>query len=123
MHVEEYVALDGRNRYREWFNKLSPHAAAKVATAVVRMASGNRSGLKGIGSALSEWRIDWGPGLRIYVLQDGQSLIVLFGGGDKSDQGAQIRVATDLVAEYKRRKTSLRCTATSGRPAKHRSGR
>lgn len=123
MHVEEYVALDGRNRYREWFNNLPPHAAAKVATAVVRMASGNTSGLKGVGSALSEWRIDWGPGLRIYVLQDGQSLIVLFGGGDKSDQGAQIKAAAELVAEYKRRKVSLQHAAASGRPATHRSGR
>jgi putative addiction module killer protein len=122
MHVEEYVALDGRNRYREWFNDLSPYAAAKVATAVVRMASGNTSGLKSLGSALFEWRIDWGPGLRIYVLQEGKSLIVLFGGGDKSDQRAQIEAATNLVVEYKRRKTSLRRMPASGRPT-HRSGR
>jgi putative addiction module killer protein len=67
--VQEYIAADGRNHYREWFNRLAPLAAAKAAAAVARMAAGNSSGLKGLGSGLAEWRIDWGPGLRLYVHQ------------------------------------------------------
>ncbi|WP_221174297.1 hypothetical protein [Luteibacter sp. 9135] len=54
--IQEYVADDGRNYYREWFNSLTAPAAAKAATAVARMAAGNTSNLKGIGNALAEWK-------------------------------------------------------------------
>jgi putative addiction module killer protein len=102
--VEEYLAADGRNHYREWFNGLAAPAAAKAATAVARMAAGNTSNLKGIGQGLAEWKIDWGPGIRIYVHQDGAQLIILVGGSDKSDQAAEIKAAATLVEEYKQRK-------------------
>lgn len=50
--------------------------------------------------------IDWGPGLRIHLMRDGERLIVLFGGGDKSTQTAGIRKARALLDEYKARKRS-----------------
>ena len=102
--VEEYLAEDGRNHYREWFNRLAAPAAAKAAAAVARMAAGNTSNLKGIGNGLAEWRIDWGPGIRLYVHQDGAEWIILLGGSDKGDQSAEIKAAATLVEEYKRRK-------------------
>jgi putative addiction module killer protein len=102
--VQEYIAADGRNHYREWFNRLAPLAAAKAAAAVARMAAGNSSGLKGLGSGLAEWRIDWGPGLRLYVHQDGIRLIVMLGGSDKGDQTQEIKAAAKLANEYKERK-------------------
>jgi putative addiction module killer protein len=105
--VEEYLAADGRNHYREWFNRLAAQAASKAATAVARMAAGNTSNLKGIGHGLAEWKIDWGPGIRIYVHQDGAQLIVLIGGSDKDDQTAEIKAATSLVEEYKQRKKAM----------------
>lgn len=104
--IKEYLAADGRNRYREWFNVLAAPAAAKAASAVARMAAGNTSNLKGIGSGLAEWRIDWGPGIRIYVHQDGTRLIVLLGGSDKGSQSTEIKAAAVLVKEYKQRKKS-----------------
>ena len=58
--------------------------AAKVTTAVVRLEGGNRSGLKPVGKGVSEWRIDWDPGIRIYLAFDGAKLIILLGGGTKS---------------------------------------
>jgi putative addiction module killer protein len=102
--VQEYIAKDGRNHYADWFNRLRPAAAAKAAAAVARMAAGNTSGLKGLTNGLAEWKIDWGPGLRIYVHQDGKELIVLMGGSDKGDQAAEIKAAAVLVQEYKQRK-------------------
>lgn len=104
MRVEEYIDKDGRNAYAAWFRELSPVAAAKAATATARMAAGNTSGLKGLGDGLAEWRIDWGPGLRLYVHQEGDQLIVLMGGSDKGDQAREIARAKELVAEYKQRK-------------------
>ena len=83
---------------------LAAPAAAKTASAVARMAAGNTSNLKGISAGLAEWRIDWGPGLRIYVHQDGADLILLLGGSDKSGQASQIKAAAALLAEYKQRK-------------------
>ncbi|MDN6875502.1 type II toxin-antitoxin system RelE/ParE family toxin [Pseudomonas citronellolis] len=99
IEVVEYVREDASCPYQEWFDSLHFQAAAKVATAKVRMAVGNTSNV-GIG----EYRIDWGPGYRIYLARDGEALIVLFGGGSKAGQAADIRKAKVLHAEYKQRK-------------------
>lgn len=70
MRVEEYVRGDGSNPFRAWFDRLDSQAAAKVATAVMRLATGNTSNVKWFGG-IGEYRIDWGPGYRIYLAQDG----------------------------------------------------
>jgi putative addiction module killer protein len=101
--VVEYIREDGSNPYRAWFDGLDPQAAAKVATATLRLEMGNMSRVKWIGT-LGEYRIDWGPGYRIYLARDGNALIVLFGGGTKRRQQADIRHAGALFAEYKARK-------------------
>jgi putative component of toxin-antitoxin plasmid stabilization module len=56
--IREYIDLDGRSPYAKWFNRLNAPAAAKVATAIVRMEQGNFSNSKGIGEGISECRID-----------------------------------------------------------------
>lgn len=89
MRVEEYVREDGSNPFRAWFDRLHSQAAAKVATAVMRLATGNTSNVKWFGG-IGEYRIDWGPGYRIYLAQDGAQLIVLFGGGTKRRQQADV---------------------------------
>src|SRR3546814_15281001 len=66
--VEEYIAEDGSIPYRDWFDGLDVHAAAKVATAVLRMEMGNTSSVKWFGG-IGEYRIDWGPGYRIYLMR------------------------------------------------------
>jgi len=73
---------DESNPYREWFDGLDAQAAATVATAALRLEMGNTSRVKWIG-AIGEYRIDWGPGYRIYMAKDGNALIILFGGGTK----------------------------------------
>src|SRR5438067_8346482 len=82
MNVVEYIREDGSNPYRVWFDGLNAQAAAKVATATVRLELGNTSSVKWIG-AVGEYRIDWGPGYRIYLAKDGDALIILLGGGKK----------------------------------------
>ncbi|MBT2119312.1 type II toxin-antitoxin system RelE/ParE family toxin [Dyella sp. LX-66] len=99
--VRDYIDQSGHNHYRTFFNALSAVAAAKVAAISARLATGNTSGLKSLGAGLAEWRLDWGPGLRIYVHQDGDELILLLGGSDKGDQQQAITQARRLVAEYK----------------------
>jgi putative addiction module killer protein len=57
---------------------------------------------------IGEYKIDWGPGYRIYLAKDGDQLIVLFGGGTKSRQAADIIEAKRLHSEYKARKAKLK---------------
>jgi putative addiction module killer protein len=63
--VREYIDPDGRSPYAKWFNRLNAPAAAKVATAIVRMEQGSFSNSKSIGEGVFECRIDFGPGYRI----------------------------------------------------------
>lgn len=105
--VEEYIAEDGSIPYRDWFDGLDVQAAAKVATAVLRMEMGNTSSVKWFGG-IGEYRIDWGPGYRIYLMKDGQTLIVLFTGGTKASQKDDIKRAMQLKDAYRARKTRAR---------------
>lgn len=107
MVVDEYVRDDGSSPFRGWFDDLDVQAAAKVATAIVRMELGNLSNVKWIGGGLGEYRIDWGPGYRLYVTKDGDQLIILFVGGTKKRQQADIRQAKALLDEYKGRKARM----------------
>src|SRR5260370_27671614 len=101
--IVEYVREDGSSPYRKWCDGLDPQAAAKVATAAMRLGLGNTSNLKRIG-AITEYRIDWGPGYRIYLAEDGNAWVLL-GGGTKRRQRADIERAKALLAEYNRRKS------------------
>jgi putative addiction module killer protein len=106
IRVEEYLREDGSSPYKTWFDSLDPRAAAKVTTAKLRLELGNTSNVK-LFDGIGEYVIDWGPGYRIYLAKDGETLIVLFGGGTKSGQQRDIDRAKALFAEYKTRKKAL----------------
>lgn len=118
--VVEYVREDDSSPYQVWFDSLDAQAAAKVATAKLRLELGNTSNVKWF-AGIGECVIDWGPGYRIYLAKDGAELIVLFGGGTKKGQQADIDRAKALHDEYKARK---KATAVAPSPkAKPRKGR
>lgn len=104
LDVREYLAPDGSSPYAKWFKDLNAPAAAKVAIAITRMAQGNLTNTKGVGGGLQEYRIDFGPGYRIYFGRDGERLVILLGGGTKRRQSDDIRNAQALWADYRRRK-------------------
>jgi putative addiction module killer protein len=112
LKVVEYIREDGSNPYRKWFEGLDPQAAAKVATAAMRLGLGNTSNLKRIGT-ITEYRIDWGPGYRIYLAED-DGAWVLLDGGTKRRQRADIERAKALLAEYSRRKSGTRSARRKG---------
>jgi putative addiction module killer protein len=103
MEVQEYLREDGVSPYQEWFDALDPIAAAKMVVAKSRLELGNTSKVKWF-DGIGEYKIDWDPGYRIYLAQDGKQLIVLFGGGTKKSQQSDIEKAIDLYQEYKERK-------------------
>jgi putative addiction module killer protein len=105
LRVVEYVRADGSIPYAAWFADLSSQAAAKVAIARARLEAGNTSSIKWIGR-IGEYRIDWGPGYRIYLAKDGDDLLILFGGGTKRRQQSDIDRARALWDEYKSRKAT-----------------
>lgn len=102
--VEQYVDERGTCPFAEWFDELPAAHAAKVTSIIERLANGHRSGLKPVGQGVSEWRIDWGPGIRLYLAFEGSTLVILLGGGTKSRQQADIDRAILRWADYKRRK-------------------
>lgn len=110
--VQEYIQEDGSSPYQEWFNSLDTKAAAKVTVAKSRLQLGNTSNVKWF-DGIGEYRIDWGPGYRIYLAQDGKHLIILFGGGTKKNQQSDINRAKEFYQEYKRRKKEVRKTPES----------
>ena len=107
LRVEEYVPEDGSRPFKDWFARLDPHAAAKVATAVTRLGLGNTSNVKWL-KGIGELRVDWGPGYRVYLAKDGETLVLLFFGGTKKRQQADIATALTLHAEYEARKRAAR---------------
>jgi putative addiction module killer protein len=107
MEYELKVLLlaSGNSPFADWFGKLEPVAAAKVRVGLVRLELGNWSNVewfRGIG----EYKIDWGPGLRIYLARDGLSIILLLGGGTKKRQQRDIDQAIMRWEDYKRRKVA-----------------
>ncbi len=104
--VEEYLRADGSNPYKTWFDRLDAQAAAKVVTAKLRLELGNTSNVKWF-AGIGEYIIDWGPGYRIYLAKEGETFIILLGGGTKKGQQKDVDQAQALHAEYKDRKKAL----------------
>lgn len=104
LQVREYVTGNNRSPFAQWFDRLNAPAAARVVTAVSRIANGNFSNVKGVGSGVFECRIDFGPGYRVYFGKDGEQLVILLGGGSKQRQERDIQDAAICWEDYKRRK-------------------
>jgi len=104
LQVTEYVDAQGRRPFGRWFDRLDSLAAIKVTAALDRMGRGILSSTKGVGAGVLEYRIDSGPGYRIYFGRDGETLIVLLGGGTKRGQQGEIETAKRLWQDYRRRR-------------------
>jgi len=101
---QEYVDRLGRNPFRRWRDDLDDTAAAKITIALDRLSQGNVAHVKSVGMGVSELKIDFGPGYRIYFGWDGPSLIILLAGGMKKRQQQDIARALENWADYKKRK-------------------
>ncbi|MGO9007445.1 MAG: type II toxin-antitoxin system RelE/ParE family toxin [Beijerinckiaceae bacterium] len=103
-----YLTGDGKSPFEEWFLGLGAQAAAKVAVALGRLEQGNLSNAKSVGEGVLEYRINWGPGYRVYFGRDGDSLVILLTGGTKNRQQKDIETAKENWADYKRRRLRRR---------------
>jgi putative addiction module killer protein len=85
-----------------------PAAAAKVTVAIARLEQGNLSNAKGVGEGVLEWRINFGPGYRVYFGRDGNEQVILLTGGTKKRQQRDIATAIEFWTDYRRRKRGTR---------------
>lgn len=84
--------------YVKWLDGLRDlRARARILVKVERLALGNPGDAKLVGEGVSELRIDYGPGYRVYYTKRGQKLIILLAGGDKSTQASDIKIAVRLA--------------------------
>jgi putative addiction module killer protein len=104
IEVKEYVDESGKSPYAKWHNRLNARAAVKVSTALYRLEQGNFSNTKGVGGGIFEYKIDFGPGYRIYFGKDGERIVIILGGGTKKRQNQDIDAAKIHWQDYKARK-------------------
>ena len=103
LEIRIFQTAVGKQPFLEWQNKLDGQADAKVTTRLNRLRLGNFGDCKIIGDGVSELRIDYGPGYRLYFGRYSSMIIVLLIGGDKSSQRRDINQAKRYWSEYKER--------------------
>jgi putative addiction module killer protein len=104
IELRQYQTAANRSPYAEWFNRLDAAAAAKISVALSRVELGNTSNVETVGEGVSELRVNFGPGYRIYFGWDGPMLVILLGGGTKKRQNRDIEKAHTHWSDYKLRK-------------------
>ena len=108
LDIRYYLAPDGRSPFEGWFSSLDAPAAAKVTVAIARLGQGNLSNVKGVGEGVLEYRINFGPGYRVYFGRDGNDLVILLTGGTKKRQERDITMAIEFGTDYRRRRRGAR---------------
>ena len=104
IELREYVDPHGQSPFARSFTGLNAPAAARVTVALTRLEAGNTASLKAVGAGVAELRLDFGPGYRVYLGQDGETLVILLAGGTKKQQQRDIDTAKHRWLDYKRRK-------------------
>ena len=100
--VVAFRARDGQVPFEDWLNDLKDkRAVARVLARLARVRQGNLGDCKPVGEGVSELRVDYGPGYRVYFGQKGRTLVVLLCGGDKRTQDRDIRLARQFWREFK----------------------
>jgi putative addiction module killer protein len=90
--------------FRDWLDGLADvRAAERIAQRLVRLQAGLFGDVRSVGGGVSELRVDYGPGYRVYFVRRGQMIVILLCGGDKRTQARDIKAAKALAAEFKDR--------------------
>ena len=91
------IEIRQTDAYVAWFERLRDHMAkTRILIRIRRVSLGNFGDVKPVGEGMSELRIDYGAGYRVYFIRKGETLVVLLGGGDKRTQRRDIRKAIAL---------------------------
>lgn len=103
LYKGQAIEIAETSEFAEWLGSLRDiRAAAKIVDRIKRAGNGNLGDVKSAGGGVSEMRIDYGPGYRVYFFRRGDEIIVLLCGGDKRTQNVDIAEAKRLKAEIER---------------------
>lgn len=95
---ERMIEIRQTEVYANWFSKLRDRQArARIDVRIRRLSLGNPGDVKPVGEGVSELRIDYGPGYRVYFIQRGSTVAILLAGGDKRTQNQDIQIALELA--------------------------
>ncbi|GAA4412933.1 type II toxin-antitoxin system RelE/ParE family toxin [Quisquiliibacterium transsilvanicum] len=96
------MRVEKTDEYAQWIDALRDQAArARILVRVERLINGNPGEHRNLTDGVSELKIDFGPGYRVYYAQRGARLLLLLAGGDKSSQSKDIRLALELARSFK----------------------
>jgi putative addiction module killer protein len=88
------------DEFDNWLSALADQrAVAKIASRIERLGLGNAGDVKPVGEGISEMRLTYGPGYRIYYKQTGKTIVLILCGGDKSTQDSDIKRAKDIARQ------------------------
>jgi putative addiction module killer protein len=104
--VKEFTESGKHSPFATWFDSLDAVTAARVDRYLRRLEAGNFGSVKALQAGVSELRMDFGPGYRVYFGRDGKTIIILLGGGSKKRQPADIATAIERWKRYQQTKKS-----------------
>lgn len=105
LELELYESTNGKRPFEVWFKEIKEaHTRAKILTRLDRLKLGNFGDCKTLQNGVSELRIHYGPGIRVYYGKIGNKVILLLCGGDKGSQSKDISKAKEYLKDYQSRK-------------------
>ena len=96
--LRDVIEIRQTDEYADWFDGLRDREArSRILVRIRRVSLGNMGDVKALGEGVSELRITYGPGYRVYIKQQGDTLVILLAGGDKSSQKRDVERAKQLA--------------------------
>jgi len=103
--IRLYLMPNGESPFEVWFDRLRDRQGkARILTRIARVRLGNLGDWKSVGQGVSELRIDYGPGYRLYLGNENEELVILLIGGDKGSQRRDIERSEEYWDDYQKRK-------------------
>ena len=99
-NIWEYISPEGKSYFSKWFKKIDAISAAKVTSAIYKLGKRHFSNVKHVGGGVLEFKINYGPGYRIYFSNIDNKIILLLG-GTKKEQNKDIKMARRLLKNLK----------------------
>jgi len=104
IEIQIYEKSSGKRPFESWLEDVREiHTRAKIMTRIDRLRLGNFGDCKTIGEGVSELRIHYGPGIRVYYAKTGNTVVLLLCGGDKGSQSRDINKAKEYLKDYQSR--------------------
>jgi putative addiction module killer protein len=104
MKIKIYADTQGNAPFEDWLHGLKDiQTRAKIRARLARVQAGNLGDCKALRSGVQELRVDYGPGYRVYLSRQGDEIVLLLCGSDKSDQDRAIKQAIEYLEDWKKR--------------------